>query len=174
MRFKKYIIGILSALFLIFIILKSQGNIGVLKDSIEKDARKQQNIPEEWITVKDISNNFGALLFYQEDLNNFTFSIYVNRSGLSFGYNFRSGGSLLGISDGVLKITTNTKEDIFLSLNRIQISKIEINNGINTKEILLENNKPFTVIIPENSGEIKFYDTYGDLITDSLIIETTL
>lgn len=46
MRFKKYIIEILSALFLIFIILKSQGNIGVLKDSIEKDARKQHNIPE--------------------------------------------------------------------------------------------------------------------------------
>lgn len=174
MKFKKYIIGILSVIFLIFIILKIQGNIGVLKDSIEKDARKQQNIPEEWSIAKDISKNFGALLFYQEDLNNFTFSIYVNRSGLSFGYSFRSGGSLLGISDGILKITTNTKEDIFLSLNRMQISKIEINNGINTKEILLENNKPFTVIIPENSGEIKFYDTYGHLITDSLIIETTL
>ena len=174
MRFKKYIIGILSIFFLVFIILKSQGNIGVSKNNVEKDARKGQKIPEEWITAKDIDNHFGGLLFYSEDLNNFTFSIYQNRPRVSVGYFFRLGGSLPGISDGILKVTTNGEEDIFLSLNRVQISRIEINNGINTKEILIENNKPFTVIIPKNSGEIKFYDIDAHLIPDSIVTETTL
>lgn len=174
MRIKKYIIGILSIFFIVFTTLNSQGNIGVLKNNVEKDARKEQKIPKEWITAKDIDKNFGGLLFYSDDLNDFTFSIYQNKSGISFGYFFRLGGSLSGISDGVLKVTTNGEEDILLSLNKVQISKIEIDNVTNKTEILVENNKPFTVIIPENSDEIKFYDIDGHLINGSIIKKATL
>lgn len=56
MKFKKYIIGILTTFFLVFILLISQGNIGVSKANIEKDARKAHKIPEEWITAKDVNN----------------------------------------------------------------------------------------------------------------------
>lgn len=54
MKVKKYIIGILSTFFLGLIILISEGNIGVSKDNIEKDARKEHRIPKEWITSKYI------------------------------------------------------------------------------------------------------------------------
>lgn len=174
MKFKKYIIRISWAVFLVFMILISQGNIGVSKKNIEKDARKAHKIPEEWIIAKDVNNYFGALLFYSEDLSNFTFSIYQNREGLSFGYFFRSGGALPGISDGILKVTSNVHEDIFLSLNKLKVARIEINDGEYTKEILIENTKPFTVIIPENIEEIKFYTIDGDSISDNFIIETKL
>lgn len=174
MRFKKYIIRILGIFLMVFIILTSQGNIGLSKDNIEKDARKAHKIPEEWITAKDINNHFGALLFYSEDLSNFTFSIYQNRPGLSFGYFFRLGGGTPEISDGILKVSTNGKGDIFLSLNKIQVSRIEIDNGTHTKEILIENTKPFTVTISENIEKVKFYDIDGHSIPDNLVIENQL
>ena len=102
MKLKKYITTISIVIFLTFIILISQSKIGVLKDNIEKDARKAHKIPEEWITAKDVNNNLGSLLFYSEDLSNFTFSIYQNKPGLSFGYFFRLGGGLPEISEEIL------------------------------------------------------------------------
>lgn len=174
MKFKKYIITILSIFFLVLIVLISQGNIGVSKDNTEEDARKAHRIPEEWITAKDINDDFGALLFYSEDLSKYTFSIYQNRPGLSLGYFFRLGGGLPGISDEILKVTSNGQGYIFLSLNKMHVSRIEIDNGIHTKEILIENTKPFTVIISENSDEIKFYDIDEHLIPNEFIIESPL
>ena len=174
MKLKKYITTISIMIFLTFIILISQSKIGVLKDNIEKDARKAHKIPEEWITAKDVNNNLGSLLFYSEDLSNFTFSIYQNKPGLSFGYFFRLGGGLPEISEEILKVTSTSNGDIFLSLNKVEVSRIEIDNGTNTKEILIESTKPFTVIIPENSGEIKFYNIDGHPIPYDLVIERTL
>ena len=87
MKTKKYIM-IMSILILIFITLMSQGNIGVSKYNMEKDARKSQKIQEDWLTAKYINDDFGAFLFYSKDLSEYTFSIYQNRSGFSFGYFF--------------------------------------------------------------------------------------
>ncbi len=174
MRFKKYIIIILGSIFLVFIFLINQGNIGVSQNNIEKDARKSHKIPEEWIVAKDVNNYFGTLIFYSEDFSDYTFSIYQNKEGLSFGYFFRLGGRLTEISDKILKVASNGHGDIFLSLNKLQVSRIEINDGEYTKEVFIENTKPFTLIIPENSEEIKFYTIDGDSISDNLIIEQTL
>lgn len=174
MKFKKYIIGVLITFFMVFMLLISQGVIGVSKANIEKEARKAHKIPEDWITVKDVNNYLGALLFYSEDLSNFTFSIYTNNEGLSFGYFFRLGGGIPEISDGISKITSNGHGDMFLSLNNVQVSRIEINEGGNIKEILIEDTKPFVVIIPEESSEIRFYNIDGNLISDNLIIDRTL
>ncbi|MDV4152010.1 hypothetical protein R0131_14370 [Clostridium sp. AL.422] len=174
MKFKKYIVGILCVFFLVFMILIGRGNIGVSKNNIEKDARKAHRIPEKWITANDVNNNLGVLLFYSEDLSKFTFSIYQNKQGLSFGYTFRSGGALPEISDEILKVTSNGHGEIFLSLNKMGVSRIEIYDGEHTKEILIEDNKPFTVIIPENSGEIKFYNIDGHSLPENIVKERPL
>lgn len=174
MKFKKYIIGVLITFFMVFMLLISKGVIGVSKANIEKEARKAHKIPEEWITAKDVNKYLGALLFYSEDLDNFTFSIYANNEGLSFGYFFRLGGGIPEISDGISKIASNGHGDIFLSLNKVQVSRIEINDGESIKEILIEDTKPFVVIIPEDSREIRFYDIEGHLISDNIIIEREL
>lgn len=56
----------------------------------------------------------------------------------------------------------------------MQVARIEMDNGSQIKEIAIENTKPFTVIIPENSGEIHFYDIYENLIPNKFIIEFSL
>lgn len=41
----------------------------------------------------------------------------------------------------------------------MNVSRIEIDNDLQeVEQILIEHNRPFTVIIPANSGEISFYD----------------
>ena len=175
MKAKKYIIGIMSVLILIFIALISQGNIGVSKDNMEKDARKSQRIQEDWLTAKYINDDFGAFLFYSKDLSDYTFSIYKNRPGFSFGYFFYSGGSLPKISDNILQLNSNNQGSIFLSLNKMNVSKIEIDNGSKeVEQIPIEHNKPFTVIIPEASEEVSFYDVNGNLISYERISEGQL
>lgn len=174
MKLKKYIIGTVSALTLMFISLINQNTIGLSKGNLESDSRKYQNIKEDWATSKYINDDFGVLLFYSDDLTNHTFSLYRNRPGLSFGYFFRLGGALPELPDDILKIDSNGQGNIYASLNKMQVSKIEITNGVHTKEISIENNKPFTIVIPEEDGVAQFYDIDGNLIPNQSIVEKPL
>ena len=165
MKIKKYIIGIIIILALIFLILISQGNIGISKNNMENNARKDQKIQENWMTASSINDDLGAFLFYDEDLSHSTFSIYIKRDGISFGYFFRYGGGVPGISENICRFKSDGKGSIFLSLNKIKVAKIEIDNGLQPSEVIpIDSNKPFSIIIPENVGEIRIYDVYGELI----------
>ena len=175
MKSKKHIIWMIGILALIFITLRSQGYLGVSKYNMEKDARKSQRIQEDWLTAKYINDDFGAFLFYSKDLSDYKFSIYQNIPGFSFGYFFYSGGSLSKISDDILQFNSNDQGSIFLSLNKMNVSKIEIDNGSqDVEQILIEHNKPFTLIIPKDSGEVSFYDVNGNLISYERISERQL
>lgn len=126
MKFKKYIIGTVSGLGLMLVFLVNQDTIGLSKGKLESDARKYQSIKEDWTTSKYINEDFGVLLFYSEDLTSHTFSLYRNRPGLSFGYFFRLGGPLPELPDDILKINSNGQGIIYASLNKMQVSKIEL------------------------------------------------
>lgn len=160
MKIKKYIICIV-----VILILISKCNIGVSKNNIENEARKSQKIKDDWITTSCINDEFGAFLFYSEDLSQHTFSIYSKRDGLSFGYFFINGGSLPEISENISRFTYEGKGDVFLSLNNMKVAKIEIYNDLQPSKIIpIDSDKPFSIIIPENVGEIRIYDINGDLI----------
>ncbi len=104
-------------------------------------------------------------LFYNEDLSEYTFSIYENRYGFSFGYFYCYGGGLLGISDSIRRFDYDGKGSIFLSLNKVKVARIEIDNGVQQPEVIaVDPEKPFSVIIPEDSGEIRVYDIEGNSI----------
>ena len=95
------------------------------------------------------------MLFYSEDLSDYTFSIYGNSPGFSLGYFYGSGGGLYGISENISKISTNGRGKIFLSLNRMEVARIEIDNRVYIKEISIDSTKTFTMIIQDNSGSLK-------------------
>lgn len=174
MKTKKYIFGIFILFLFIFFVLNRPSLIGVAKNSIEKDARKSQKIEAEWSSVEYINDDIAAFIFYPEDLSNHIFSIYVNRPGLSFGYFFRYGGGMAGISDGIAQINSE-KGNILLSLNKLKVSRIEVDNGLqDIEEILIEDNKPFILVIPEGSEKISFYDSDGKLISNDDIVVDSL
>ena len=79
-----------------------------------------------------------------------------------------------GISDGVEQINSS-EGNILLSLNKLKVSRIEVDNGLqDMEEILIEDNKPFVVLIPEESEKISFYDSDGKLISNDDIIVDSL
>ena len=63
-------------------------------------------------------------------------------------------------------------EKIYMSLNKQQIAKIEINtsNGVEIKDI--DNSKPFTIILSANSEILKMYDINGDIVESKYYTRT--
>lgn len=161
----KYL-GIFVAVFIIiFIILYFNNDIGIYKANIEKEARISQKIPTDWEVCKAETESIVSMIFYDNIAKEHIFSTYVNRKGLSFGYFFRGGGSLGPILENVLEFhIEGFNETIYMSTNKNEVGNIEINDGNTIKVIDIDNTKPFTVILPINSGDITIYDVNGNIV----------
>lgn len=146
-------------------------SIGVFKSKIESEARKAHKINDEWESSKSISSNIGAVLFYDSKLEALSYSIYLNRKGLSLGYFYTDGGSIPSIEECVAEFTYNGYGKVLISMNKEKIKNIEIDDG-NKKEIIqINSGKPFTLTLPENPGIITMCDindnkipTYKDVL----------
>lgn len=113
-----YISGIAITMLLVFMaVLYANNNIGVRRNNILYDARTSQKINTSWEATQAVSNSVAAVLFYNEDLSAYTYSYYINRKGLSFGYFFRSGGSYPAISNGVARFRLEEYDQVLVSMN---------------------------------------------------------
>ena len=104
--FPKMILRILLVCVLLLGFLYMDDDIGTSAANLESDIRNLQKIPEDWIVEGDVSDTMAAYISYPQDRSDHTFSVYVNRPGLSFGYFFRGGNG-----DG-----TENVIDLFLSV----------------------------------------------------------
>lgn len=164
------IVARFSSALLIFVLvaycfLFFNNDIGIPKSTIEKDARNSQNIKDNWQVAKDITKNMSIMVFYPNDLSDHTFSIYVNRPRLSFGYFFKGGGSLFEIEEYIAEfVIENYNERIFASMNQQQVCRIEINDRNNIQTIHIDSEKPFAFILPSNTSNVTIYDIHGNII----------
>ena len=161
----RYMGTIIVVLAILFLILYSNGDIGTCKSNIENDARISHQIDDSWQVAKSTTDTMSAMLFYDENLSHYTFSIYVNRAGLSFGYFFRGGGSTNIEYESIAEYKIEGyQEKAYLSLNKQQVSKVEIDKG-NTVEIIdIDYSKPFAIVLPSGKGAIKFYNRDGNIV----------
>lgn len=140
-------------------------DIGVQSSKIESDIRSGQKIRPDWTVSGTVSDTIAAFISYPDDMTDHTFSVYVNRPGLSFGYFFRGGGDLIAQNKGIAEYTVEGyNERAFISMNKQQVECLKINNGISVKTIDIDSGKPFTVVLPVNAGEISFYDVDGNTV----------
>jgi len=154
------VVTIVAVCFLYF-----NGNIGINKSNIEKDARNSHKIKDNWQVAKDTTETISAMIFYSDDLADHTFSIYVNRPGFSFGYFFRAGGSTIETEKYVAEIQIEGyNERAFISMNNPQVSKIEIDDGNSVQTININTEKPFAVILPTNAGNVTIYDIKANIV----------
>lgn len=167
----KSIIFIIVGIFVILLILNANDVFGLPAGRLEQDARMSQKIDPAWEVSKAIDDKIGALLFYNEQMDNHVFSIYLNRPGFSYGYFFYSGGGIGEIMDGVAEFTyAENKGSALLSMNKLKISKIEFGNE-KIDPIEVDPSKPFAVIIPENCYSFTMYDRNGkEIPVDNIII----
>lgn len=152
-------------IFILFSFLYFNSDIGTARSKIEKEARFAHKVDDRWQVIKSTTDTMSAMLFYNSDFDDHTFSIYVNRKGLSFGYFYRGGGSLSVDDNHIAKYHVEGYQEMaYISINKQQVIKIEIDDGNIVETIDIDNTKPFSVIFPNNSGIIKFYDINGDSI----------
>ncbi|MCY6484826.1 hypothetical protein OW763_10785 [Clostridium aestuarii] len=159
---KSYIISAICLLLLVIFVRFSFSIIGVNRENLERDARKSQKIDDSWKVSKSVNDNLGTLLFYDEDLTDFTYSIYLNREGFSFGYFFRSGGSSNDILEGVQAFDYGNSIAL-ISINKVNVVRIECVSENNQKQgeiYTVEPGKPFAITIPitDSKMAIKMYD----------------
>ena len=164
-RLSKYAGISIIVVFVIFSFLYFNDNIGISKSRIEKDARIAGKIDDRWQVAKATTDTMSAMLFYDANLEYHTFLIYVNRKGLSYGYFFKGGGSLI-VDDVDIAgyYIDGYQEKAYMSMNKQQIIKMEIDDGNTIKTIKIDNTKPFSIVLPINQGIIKFYDINGDTV----------
>lgn len=161
----EYIGIIVIIVFVLFSLLYFNNDIGTFKSNIEKNARSSQNIDDKWEVAKSTTDSMSAMLFYDKDINDYTFSIYVNKKGLSFGYFFRGGGSTNVENEGIVQYQVEGyQEKAYLSMNNQQVLRIEIDNGNMVRTIDIDHTKPFSIILPDGIGSIRFYDVDDEIL----------
>ena len=155
----KTVIGILLACSLFVGFLYISSDIGIASGNLETDIRSSQKIKEDWAIDGSVSDTMAAYISYPQDMSDHTFSVYVNRPGLSFGYFFRGGGTLSGIQRGIVEFTVEGyNERAFISMNQQQVQQLEIDDGNTIQVVDIDRNKPFAIVLPINAGNITFYD----------------
>lgn len=163
--FLKITLGVVLVCILFVGFLYINNDIGVASTNLEADIRSSQKIKDDWTVEGCVSDTMAAYISYPEDMSDYTFSVYVNRSGLSFGYFFRGGGSLSEVERGIVEFTVEEyKERAFISMNQQQVTQLQIDDGNSTQDIYIDSNKPFAIILPINTGIITFYDVNGNTL----------
>ena len=109
------LLGVILACVLVFGFLYANNDIGKTANSLEADIRQSQKILDDWIVDGSISDTMAAFISYPQDKTDHTFSVYVNRPGLSFGYFFRGGGDIVEVDDYIAEfVVEGNNELVFL------------------------------------------------------------
>lgn len=145
------------------------GKIGVSKSHLAENLRTSQNIPNDWLVTGSVSDTAAIYLFYPPDKSCYGYTLYVNHPGLSFGYIFRGSTIVAGVHGTQAELPTvvqalaldGSEQCAYFSLNFAQVQRAEIDNGQTAKTYLLDSSFPFTILLPQNNGEVTFYDKNG-------------
>ena len=161
----KMLLGVVLTCALFFGFLYGNNDIGKTANSLETDIRSSQKISDDWTVDGSISDTMAAFISYPQDKTDHTFSVYVNRPGLSFGYFFRGGGDIVQVDDYIAEfVVEGYNERAFISMNTQNVVRLEIDNGNNIRVIDVDSGKPFAVVLPLNAGRICFYDVNGNIV----------
>ena len=138
--------------------------IGVQRSKLEADIRLQQKIESDWTVDGTASNMMAAFISYPDDMSDHTCSVYIKRELPSLGYFFRAGGVFLE-QRGIAEYTLDGYDErAFISMNKWQVERLEIDNGNSIKVIDIDSDKPFAIVLPVNAGAITFYDVDGNTV----------
>ena len=161
----KIILAVLLVCLLAVGFLFVNNDIGKTADSLESDIRSSQKIQDDWTVTGSVSDTMAGFISYPQNMSDHTFSVYVNRPGVSFGYFFRGGGSLSSVERYIAEFTVEGySERAFISMNVQKAARVEIDNGTDIEVIEIDSEKPFALVLPGNAGVITFYDVNGEIV----------
>ena len=161
----KILFGI-CAIGMMFIIINFIVNdIGVSKSNIVADIQVQQYLPDDWITLGEISDEMVAYISYSPDKSDYTYSLYINPSGLSIGYFFRAGGDLMGIGKYIQGFSLKDYSEIaFISMNELDVERVEIKKDNKVEILELDSSNPFAIVLSKSAENITFFDINNNVV----------
>ena len=158
--------GCVLIVLLAFLIVWQADVLGVSAARLEQDARENQNIDNSWSVVQGLNDDVCAMLFYDEERDNCTYSIYLSRDdSLSFGYFYGQGGYDPYMAEGVKGIVIQDKGVALLSLNEDRVCKIVTDNDVKEEVIQVDPLEPFAIVFPVDCGTITLYDVQDKVVT---------
>lgn len=164
-KLPKILLGVVLACALFFGFLYVNNDVGKTANSLEADIRLSQKISDDWNVDGSTSDTMAAFISYPQDKTDHTFSVYVNRPGVSFGYFFRGGGDIVEVDDYIAEfVVEGYNERAFISMNTQNAVRLEIDDGNNVRGIDIDSGKPFAIVLPLNAGSICFYDANGNAV----------
>ena len=164
----KVLISIVAVLFalsaVVFFFAYSSGAIGLSLRQLDKEAANISFATGQLKSVRVVDDNLCVRLLYNEALDNYEYSIYVNRDGFSFGYFFVSASDAK-IKDDVALFEYEDKI-ILISLNKVGVAEIHHDGIQHSSKYYKDPAEPFLeVISPADSPEtITLYDSDGEII----------
>ena len=159
------LMGVVLIILLAFLIVWKADIIGVSGSRLEQDARDKQNVQSNWELVQAINEDICAMLFYDENRQEYVYSVYLTREGISYGYFFAEGGSDSHMTEKVKGIAFENKGIVLLSLNQDNICKVVTGSDAGQETILVEPAKPFALVLPVDCSEIVMYDAQDNIVT---------
>ena len=164
-RFLKYVSILLAVPLLILLFLRMNNDLGIPKEQILADALESHAIDSSWLhTPVSTTDRMAAMLFYSPDKDDFTFSIYVNRPGFSFGYFFRGGGTIVEVQDYVAEfMVEGYTARAYVSMNAQGICSAEYSSSKGRELMKIDPTEPFALVFDGNQ-DVKFFDASGTLI----------
>lgn len=140
-------------------------DIGVSKSNIVADIQVQQYLSDDWITLGEISDEMAAYISYSPDKSDYTYSLYINPSGLSIGYFFRAGGDLMGIGKYIQGFSLKDYSEIaFISMNELDIERVEIKKNNKVEILDLDSSNPFAIVLSKSAENITFFDINNNVV----------
>ena len=159
------LIGLVLIILLPFLIIWQAGIFGVSKGRLEQDARDKQGVGKSWEMAQAVNEDMCAMLFYDEEKENYAYSIYLTREGLSYGYFYRQGGTDAYMEEGVKGVVFEDKGIALLSLNEDKVCKIVVDDSVKQETIQVDSEEPFAIVLPIECGAITMYDAQENVVT---------
>ena len=127
-------------------------------NDIEEDVRSFQKISDDWNIEIAMNERIAAVIAYDNQESEHTFSIYENKDSTKTNYVFRYGGKSTSIERGI-RVFKFEGTTALISMNILHIAAIECHDG---ERYEIDPNTPFVLVIP--SGGFDVYDENGNLI----------
>ena len=127
-------------------------------NDIEEDVRSFQKISDDWNIEIAMNERIAAVIAYDNQESEHTFSIYENKDSTKTNYVFRYGGKSTSIERGI-RVFKFEGTTALISMNILHIAAIECHDG---ERYEVDPNTPFVLVIP--SGGFDVYDENGNLI----------
>ena len=139
--------------------------MGVSKEKTEAEARAFHNIDESWQSIQATNDDVsGHAVFSCRQKQSFLFDLLQAQRIIKRVF-FRIGGTISEISSECVQfVFEDNNSQIYASMNKQKICKVEIDDGDHVNTISLNEDDPFILVFPSNAGNLTLCNTYREVV----------